>query len=486
MTRRSFFRRVRSNTPAVVRGLYISSVFLVVLQFGAVRPFPITMSAVFSAIVALLSLIVFGGPVRARWLFVTFVLLGTVTFAWVWAQSLTSLPPSFDNALWSDLSLASLPAKGSIAISPADSIEALLFVAVPLLAFLTGLIVIRSDDDARVVINSLAIGGGLCALYGLIQVSFFPNTNLFFPKVFYVDSLTATFVNRNTAGTFLGIAALVTFRYAWSLGKQISVMRIVRRLLQNRNVETAGLSTFLIVAFLFACAAMALMLTKSRGATASSLAAFGLLFYFLFVRKGAFAKAGFSASSGGMKTFVRILGVLLVIVVGFSVFGGRTLLRAESQGGDDGRYCVLPGIVELAKGEPVYGYGFGSFLYAFPPFRDPACGISGIWDRAHNVFLEGFIGLGILFPALVLIGGGAVIIAHIIGIRERRRMRSYAVMGLAGIVVIGLHSLVDFSIQIPGFAAYAAALLAATSSISLAKSAPSTASRKRTSVRSSA
>ncbi|MBO9136775.1 O-antigen ligase family protein [Rhizobium sp. L80/93] len=467
------------RTSQALRTLYVISVFLPVLEFGAVRLFPLTIATMFSVGVALLSLVIFGSPKRARSLFLTFLLLGLATFSWVWMQTFQFLPSSTINELWNDLPMASVAARGSISIVPADSIATLLFVALPLLSFLTGLLVIRTDGDARMVINSLGVGGALCAIYGLIQFSFFPTTNLFFQKDSYLDSLTATFVNRNTAGTFLGIVTLITLRFAWSYGRKISVGRIIKRRFQNRNVDSAGLGTFLVSVSCAASAAMALMLTKSRGATASSLLALGVMLYLTLEDQNADGKSGFSRPRTSRKGVIRFIIVAFVLIVCFSIFGGRAILRAEIQGGDDGRYCVLPGIIDLARGEPIFGYGFGSFLYAFPPFRDPACGIINVWDRAHNVFLEGYIGLGVLFPALVLVGGGSLIAAHIIGLRERRRMRSYAVVGLAVIVLVGLHSLVDFSIQIPGMATYAASLLAATSSICLAKTSRASTQRAR-------
>lgn len=469
----------RRRGEQLVRVLYVMSVFLPVLEFGAVRPFSLTIGVMFSATVALLALVTFGGPSRARGLFVVFLLLGLATFIWVWMQTFQFLSPGMANGLWNDLTVASVIAPGSISIVPADSIATLLFVALPLLTFLTGLTVIRADSDARMVINSLAVGGALCAVYGLIQFSFFPTTNLFFQKDSYLDSLTATFVNRNTAGTFLGVVTLVSLRFAWSFGRKISVGRIVKRWLQNRNVDSAGLGTFLFSVFCVASAAMALMLTKSRGATASSLLALGVMLYLTLKDQNADGRSGFSRPRASRKGVLRFLTVAFILIIGFSIFGGRAILRAETQGGEDGRYCVLPGIIDLARGEPVFGYGFGSFLYAFPPFRDPACGIVNVWDRAHNVFLEGYIGLGVLFPALVIVGGGSLIAAHIIGLRERRRMKSYAVVGLSVIVLVGLHSLVDFSIQIPGMATYAASLLAATSSICLAKTSRATKRRPR-------
>lgn len=469
MSQLNLTHRIGKNIPLIMRSLYIASIFLAVIQFGAVRPIPVSLSTIFACVVALAGLAVFGAPNRGRWLFLTILSLGTLTFLWVWLQSVQFLPVSFDNPLWGDLSIASLPSKGSVSVTPADSIETLLFVAVPVLAFLTGMVVIRSDDDARMIINALAVGGAACALYGLVQFSLFPTTNLLFTKFFYLDSVTGTFVNRNTAGTFFGLTAVIMFRYLWSAANQISIGRTMLHLLANRDIDAKGLSSFLLILFFFGCSVLALMLTKSRGATASSLVAMCLLFYFLYVRGSSAEKMGFSPATG-KNQLIRGLASLAALLIGLLVFGGRTLLRTESQGAGDGRYCILPSIIEFANNQPSAGYGFGSFVYAFPPFREPDCGLLYVWDRAHNVYLEGFTGLGIIFPLLVIVGVGALLIAHIIGMRQRRSMKSYAVMGVAGILLIALHSLVDFSIEIPGMAAYAAALIAATSSISLGRS----------------
>lgn len=487
MIPRNFMSAARIGIPSALHGLYVASVFFAVLTFGAVRPYPITLSTMVASLVALLCLLVFGGPSRARWLFLTFLLLGCLTFLWVWLQSLQSvLPSSMDNALWGDLVRASISPNGAISIVPADSIMSLLDIAVPLLSFLTGLIITRSDEDARKLINMLTIGGAIFAIYGLVQLSFFPETNLFFPKTAYGGDLTTTFVNKNTAGTFLGLAALAALRYAWSLGKQIALPKVIRRLMLNRKVETAGLLSFLFVGLSFVFVILALFMTNSRGATASSVVALALMLGFLFLQRNTSGRSpGFFAVRRGRKAFIRIAAALVLVVVIFATFGGRTILRTEIQGADDGRYCVLPGIVELAKGEPLLGYGFGTFRYAFTPYRAPECGLLYVWDRAHNVYLEGFIGLGVLFPVVLVIGVGALLIAHFIGIRERRRMKTYSVMGLAGILLLGLHSLVDFSIEIPGLAAYAAALLAATSSISLGKSGGQGLRQERKSSRSS-
>jgi hypothetical protein len=53
------------------------------------------------------------------------------------------------------------------------------------------------------------------------------------------------------------------------------------------------------------------------------------------------------------------------------------------------------------------------------------------------------------------------------GLRARHKYRFIPVMGLAALVLASLHSIVDFSLQIPGFNVYFAAVMAAVVSISL-------------------
>lgn len=469
MPQNAVFASSRVTLPVIVRSLYLLSVLVAVLPFGAVNPIPLSLATTFSCLVALISAAVFGPPVRTRWLFVTVLVMAVLAVGWIEIQTLQGLPAGFANPLWHDLGKAGVSANGAISIQPANSIATLMFIAVPVMTFLTGLTVIRSDDDARQTIAILAVGGALCAIYGLIQFGLFPNTNLFFPKTAYLDSLTATFVNQNTAGTFLGLASLALLRYVWSLSRNISWLAILQPASSSRKARTSKFAFFAFIAFLFTCSLAALFLTKSRGALASTVVALLFLVCFLALQKGG-QKAGFTSDRWRGKAALRLVGAVAAVVIVLGLFGGRALLRAEVQGTEDGRYCVLPGILELAKSEPLFGYGFGTFRYAFPPYRDPQCGVIYIWDRAHNFYLEGFIGLGLIFVVIAVVGISALLVAHMVGLRHRRSMRPYSALGLASILLVSLHGLVDFSLEIPGMATYFAALVAATSAISLGRS----------------
>ena len=85
----------------------------------------------------------------------------------------------------------------------------------------------------------------------------------------------------------------------------------------------------------------------------------------------------------------------------------------------------------------------------------------GVYDRAHNTLLELAAEAGIPLASLVLIAWmiGVGVLVH--GVRTRLRDRIIPAAALAVAALAGLHSLVDFSLQIPGFAIVAFGLLGA-------------------------
>jgi hypothetical protein len=83
--------------------------------------------------------------------------------------------------------------------------------------------------------------------------------------------------------------------------------------------------------------------------------------------------------------------------------------------------------------------------------------------------LEGYLGLGLPFAAVVLISLGYLLSLFLDGYQTRRRFRIVPVTGMGVLLLIVLHSMVDFSVQIPGVAAFVAAAIGAAVAISLAR-----------------
>ncbi|MBT2826963.1 hypothetical protein, partial [Staphylococcus coagulans] len=99
--------------------------------------------------------------------------------------------------------------------------------------------------------------------YGLAALAFTPNMLLWAPKLAYQGSLTASFVNHNTAATFVGIGVILwaslAFRTAQSLN--FSSLRI---LLLTPSYERIVFKLILRAAAALICF-FALLLTRSRG-----------------------------------------------------------------------------------------------------------------------------------------------------------------------------------------------------------------------------
>ena len=98
------------------------------------------------------------------------------------------------------------------------------------------------------------------------------------------------------------------------------------------------------------------------------------------------------------------------------------------------------------------GTGLGTFRDVFPAYRPAHCGIDAVWTRAHNFYMEGWIVSGIIFPILTFI---AIIWLYEIfakGLRTRKLYRWVPAVGIGMLTTVIIHSAIDFSLQIPGFA----------------------------------
>jgi uncharacterized membrane protein len=322
-----------------------------------------------------------------------------------------------------------------------------------------------TDDKAERAFKVLAIGGGLIAALSLLQFLLLPNFLVFGEKRYYLDSLTTFFVNRNTAATLLGLTVLCLFTLVWQTCSKLDVLRIRVALELEKPLPSDQLRQIKVIAFygfLLGASLLALMLTKSRAGVGSSFA--GLMLLSLLMASG--IKGGNHASfkSSKRRKLVRrlvasVISVAFVSIV-FAGVAGQTMLRAQIRGADDGRFCIMPGIVAAVRDYFPWGAGLASFREVFPAYRDPACGMYGVWDRAHNVYAEGLISLGVIMPILTVILVGYLIVVFARGVRRRKALRYAGCLGLAGLLLVAIHSAVDFSLQIPGFAMFFAAFLA--------------------------
>jgi len=98
----------------------------------------------------------------------------------------------------------------------------------------------------------------------------------------------------------------------------------------------------------------------------------------------------------------------------FVLFAGRTEHRVQSLASEDGRWCVFRSTLAAIADHWPYGAGLAAFPDVFPAYRDTDCaGVFGVWDHAHDFFLEGLLGLGAVFvvaAAIVYAALGAALV----------------------------------------------------------------------------
>jgi O-antigen ligase len=155
-----------------------------------------------------------------------------------------------------------------------------------------------------------------------------------------------------------------------------------------------------------------------------------------------------------------IIGIVALGAVAAVLESGVAAERVASMGKAWSDRWNIFGLVLGGIGRNVWtGTGLGAFIDAFPLYRGAQAGYGGLWNAAHNIYLESLFGLGL--PAFLLLAGAvgwAVARCAVGAARRRRRATAPVAAALASLFLLG-HGLVDFSVQTPAVAYAWAALL---------------------------
>lgn len=434
-------------------------VFAALIPFGGVMPLPFLMVGTSILALALLSGILLDEPEATRGLFRATQFIMGILIITILLQSLSLGFFGYEHERWAMARTLLHMSGGAISLEPGDTRFALLTVAMPAAIFLLGLLYCDTDARSDTLLALMGTGGGLIALFAICQFILYPKYLLVIEKKEYLDSLTGVFVNRNTAATFFGLVLLINLA---RIRDHVPTIVLIRR--------PAGLFkqlSFLLMIVFAGAAALSLMLTRSRAGIAAS--GIALLIYAPFLVSD-LIKQHSRPGRIGSHPFLWAALTFSLILITLLIFSGQAIMRMKVRGIiEDDRYCIFPSLLRAAGDNWLTGSGFGAFRTTFAPYRNADCGIFGIFDKAHNSFLEGFIGLGIVFPIVLVAGLAGLLVTFVIGFRERRRAKHYSLLGLSALLLVFLHAASDFSLQVPGFALYLSASLAAVCSICLAR-----------------
>lgn len=457
---------------------------LALLDYGAVGAETIVVSVSFATLTLVLSLAVCGMPQYTRGAVTTACLIILGMALVVYLQT-TPHPSIIDpHPAWKTAKLfTASPMDAVTSLAPADDRFALLAATLPFLFFITGLVLFDTDERALNALRMIALVGVVLAVLSLLQFLLMPGTLLFDKKLFYKDSLTGMFVNRNTAATFFGILLLTLVALTWRSLRRLDWTRVWILTNSNMPLHIDDYMRLKKSAFFVLGAGVifvALLLTQSRGGVGASFGGLLLLILLMALKDDMRPRTG--PPTVRRQWLRRSLVALVAIVVmlgAFGLFSGQVLLRAAILGGEDGRFCVMPGILALIGDNMPRGIGLASFAQAYAPYHNPECGIDAVLVKAHNVYLEGLATLGIAFIPLIAVPVVGLAGIFVRGILKRKRYRFAGHLGLATLLLVLLHSVLDFSLQIPGFAMMFAVLLAPLVTICLRPNATGTSGKTR-------
>jgi O-antigen ligase len=273
------------------------------------------------------------------------------------------------------------------------------------------------------------------AVYGLVALTQFGDPMLLVEKWAYLGSATGTFVNRNSYATFLAVG-LVT---ATGLSLRTLLQGGPSHLRKGQRKPLAQAIPFMVATLVILAALFA---SESRMGLFAGLVGAGLVVS-VGLAKGSFGDR--------KRTFSAIGVALAVLGTALLLFSGGTFERLGSVERDgDVRLQLYQQVWEMIQARWLTGYGGGSFEVAYPLFHRAPVSPDLVWHKAHSTYLTLWSELGVLAGTLpmLIFAMFAFMALRLVWIRQADWWLPLITM--SALLVIGIHSLVDFSMEISG------------------------------------
>jgi len=379
--------------------------------------------------------------------------LFALVISWIYVQTLTWPASPIAHPVWGMAAdVLGRRLAGSVSVDRDLTNLALLRLITAALVFWSALQLCRNGAFARLLFKSIAGIGGAYAAYSLIAFSL-PSARLpWLSDAAGVGPTSSTFFNRNSFAAYAGLGLIAVCGLGVQLYRaEVSARAVNLRLAVAAVIEAAGrIGAFVIgTGFLIA---VALLLTGSRGGVIAT----GM---------GLVVLAGLTSRRGRRRVIPRaVLGVLacLAAAVLLLVFGDPVVATLQQRGLEDvNRLAVYLLTIGSIADRPIFGHGYGSFSDVFPMYRDRSISVDGVWLQAHDTYLELFQGLGLVFGSMLLAGVLLLVWRCVGGAMTRRENQAIPRAAAAAAVLVGVHSLVDFSLQIQAVTLTFASMLGA-------------------------
>jgi O-antigen ligase len=377
-------------------------------------------------------------PVAVKQIAISAMLFSAVV-VWIIVQNATWTPPTVHNQIWSMAADAlARPVNSSITVDRDLTTQALVRLVTAASVFWLALQLGRDSVRANQLIAAIAAICAAYATYGLIAFAVTPGYVLWFEDSNIRGFVSSTFFNRNNFATYSGMGLVLICGLLMRLYRNESTIAGPRRLRIAALIDTTGRAGALHICAGFVVL-VAVLLTGSRGGIIST--AFGI---FVLVA----LTFGRSKKSTVDQRDIIILVAFIIAAIFLAL--GDTLIGKISQQGlnDESRMAIYMITLGSILDSPILGYGYGTFADVFPIFRDRSVDITGVWEMAHNTYLELFQGLGVIFGLMFLVSVGLLVVRTVKGATTRKINATIAGIAAGVSCLIAVNALVDFSLQI--------------------------------------
>lgn len=440
--------------PALARRLAFWS-FVALLAWapfplGSNRPWSWSLLVILIAACWLLWAVSVWRAPEAEWRYVKPLLpaliLAGAALCWAAVQILPVVPEDWSHPVWAMASGAlGHPLPAAISIDPwrtaTESMKLAAYIAACWLAYALSR---RSEWATRLLDAMIFIGAAYAAYAVALRIAGIQQIQLFYQTRPPYDQLTGPFVLHNSYATYAGMAFVAALARLFAKGAAVVVhQRGVRRLaLSTLQFAFGAGAPFLLAALL---TFSTLVDAASRGGFFATMCALAVVAVVASLAAPPRARAWLAVAE------LAIAGLLWALfVLNGASLGARMDAMVDAGGLDEGRRVLWAAAARMIDGAPFLGLGLGTFQDAYPLYAGRV--LPFIMDKAHCDYLEFAAGLGL--PAAAAWWAALLWVFALVlrGALVRRRNRVFPLIGAGAMVLVAVHSAVDFSLQIPAVA----------------------------------
>ncbi|MEN3977236.1 O-antigen ligase family protein [Emcibacter sp. SYSU 3D8] len=387
---------------------------------------------------------------RVKWSVVGFLIAGL----WGLIQVSTATPAAWHHPIWAIAAeTLSVPVAGRIAINPQAAVSTLLRLASYAIIFWLAFQYGRDRRLAHLGMCGVAMTSSIVAALGIVPWLIGWDGFLWFDREFMQRQLQVgarlaiPFVNPNHLASYAGIGLLCGIGVLVGDTRGLWRPETQPREKLRRFLEVVFVRRWYVVA---ACPilAVAALLSLSRAGIAAI--GVGLIVLIAALLRRSRPKVSW-LFAGSAVALTAIVGAFAPSLIRLSDRLEQASLRSDQ------RLEIYRNSMEAIAASPWLGYGLGSFqsLYRMYDHSD----LRRVVNAAHSTVLENILELGIpaalaLFAAILI-----PVVGCWRGAASRRQDQHIPAIAVAASIMLILHSLVDFPLQIPALAALFAFVL---------------------------